>query len=95
MNLRRSPDGRFIAPEAALEAWLPTMLDWIFCSPPITRALLLLAVYCDRMAARSWRWYANAIEENDQSGTPQAMKRNAERLMEQAALIREVAEKCR
>lgn len=78
-------DSRESALEAALEHWLPVMLDWKWGEGKIRECLLLLARYCDSQAAKYFhqeKAYGHA-------------KWQAERYMERAALIREAAEACK
>lgn len=58
-NLKRGPDGRFLAYGGSLEAWLPVLMDDGY--PSVSDALLIICAGLERRASAYFQQSADAL----------------------------------
>ena len=93
--LNRNPKGKFISQDAALGAWLPTLLDNFWCDG-LTHMLDAAAFWCETKAARRYRLASSALtdcrhEWADPQGHAEALVAEADLWFRRKAVLLDAA----
>lgn len=80
--MNRSPEGKFIDRGAMLSAWLPKMLELVYCQNSLSEMLGVASSWCLKRASRE---YQRAGEMLAHGNDPEYEQRYAQRRSEDAA----------